>query len=757
MAAVRPNPPLPGDTTTKRGRSFRLVGAILVLLSVLTGGTTFAVLTGLTPIEPNQGVVAAAMAINIVLVAGLIALVGLEGFRLWLARRRGKAGARLHLRILSLFSVIAAVPAIIVAIIASVTLDRGLDTWFADRTRSIINTSLSVAESYLREHGQVIRADLLAMANDLRRFEDAYEESPEQFRRFFAAQAAIRALPVAMILRGDRTIVLESEIDPQEDFLMPPQDAIEQAQQGEVVVIAPGMSNQVGAVVQLNQMDDAYLYVARNVDPQVINYLRMAQANVAEYSSLEQQRFGVQVAFALMYVGFALILLLAAVWIGIGFANRLVSPIRRLMGAADQVAQGNLYVQVPLYRAEGDLASLGQTFNKMTTQLRSQRDELLTANEALDERRRFIEAVLAGVPAGVIGIDTAGTITLANRSAADLLDLTQDSLVGMPLAEVAPEIETVVGKARGQRSRVSQGQISIHRGGEERNVTVRVASERAEAGGHGFVVTLDDITELVAAQRSSAWADIARRIAHEIKNPLTPIQLSAERIKRKYGKVLTSDREVFDQCTETIIRQVGDIGRMVDEFSSFARMPKPTLEVADLSETVKEAIFLMRVGNPEVEITLDLPDDPVAARFDRRLISQAVTNIVKNAVEAVSAVEQDDSRGRVDVSVNATEEVAAIDVVDNGVGLPKENRQRLLEPYMTTREKGTGLGLAIVGRIMEEHGGNVELSDAPAVASGGHGAWVRLTLARGDLATFEPVEDSEAETIPIAQSAGGVG
>jgi two-component system, NtrC family, nitrogen regulation sensor histidine kinase NtrY len=714
---------------TRRSRSLRIVGSLLVALSLLSGTATFAVLTGLTPIEPDEGVVSTALVVNLILVGGLGAIVSVEIGRLLIARRRGTAGARLHLRILSLFAVIAVVPAVIVAIIAALTLSRGLDTWFAQRTKTIMQTSLSVADAYLREHGQVIRADILAMATDLERAESMYDEDPERFEKFFTAQAAIRSLPAAYLLREDLSVILHADIDTQREFLMPPVNAIEQAKGGEVIVIAPGVSNQVGAVKKLDGYDGVYLYVARSVDPLVINYLRLAQANFAEFTSLEQRQFGVQVAFGLMYVGFALILLLCAVWVGIGFANRLVSPIRRLIGAADQVAGGNLYVQVPIRPEEGDLASLGSTFNKMTTQLRSQRDELLDANMQLDERRRIIEAVLAGVPAGVLGVDESGAISLANRSAAVLFGSAQEDLLGHALTEELPELNPCIAQARQQPARLVQDQISIRRGGRERTIAVRVSAERGPGGNHSYVVTLDDITELVTAQRTSAWADVARRIAHEIKNPLTPIQLSAERLKRKYGKAITTDRDVFDQCTDTIIRQVGDIGRMVDEFSSFARMPKPVIEPADVNEIVKQAVFLMRVGNPEIKIELKIPDDPVTIRLDRRLVSQAVTNIIKNATEAIEAVDKSEAlHGRIDVTVAQSDGFVAIDVIDNGIGLPSSNRHRLLEPYMTTREKGTGLGLAIVSRIMEEHGGHIELADAPAVAEGGRGAWIRLSI-----------------------------
>ncbi|MEJ8573194.1 PAS domain-containing sensor histidine kinase [Microbaculum marinum] len=756
MTLQEPRQPTVPALATRRSRSLRIVGSLLVALSLLAGSATFAVLTGLTPIEPDENVVSAALVVNLILVAGLAGIVSVELWRLWAARRRGTAGARLHLRILSLFAVIAVVPAVIVAIIAGLTLSRGLDTWFSERTQAIMQTSLSVADAYLREHGQVIRADLLAMATDVDRAQTMFSDDSERFEQFFTAQAAIRSLPAAFLIREDMSVVLRADIDTEREFLMPPPNAVEQASSGEVIVIAPGVSNQVGAIKKLEAYDDMYLYVARSVDPLVINYLRLAQANVAEFSSLERRQFGVQVAFGLMYVGFAFILLLCAVWVGIGFANRLVSPIRRLIGAADQVAQGNLYVQVPVRNEEGDLASLGATFNKMTTQLRSQRDELLQANEELDERRRFIETVLAGVPAGVLGIDEAARVSLANRSAAVLIGTPQDQLLGRPLTEELPELIPCIEQARQQPSRLIQDQISVHRGGRERTIAVRVASEISVGGHYGFVVTLDDITELVSAQRTSAWADIARRIAHEIKNPLTPIQLSAERLKRKYGKAITVDREIFDQCTDTIIRQVGDIGRMVDEFSSFARMPKPVIEPADVVEIVKQATFLMRVGNPEIVFDIKLPETPIVARFDRRLISQAVTNIIKNAVEAISGVDKDEvgAPGNVSVSVRESEGWAVVDVVDNGIGLPNENRHRLLEPYMTTREKGTGLGLAIVSRIMEEHGGRIEMADAPAVAEGGRGAWIRLTFPIESTGQKATVIDATAADAPADADEG---
>jgi two-component system nitrogen regulation sensor histidine kinase NtrY len=404
-----------------------------------------------------------------------------------------------------------------------------------------------------------------------------------------------------------------------------------------------------------------------------------------------------------------------------------VAPIRRLMGAANVVSTGDLNVQVPVLKSEGDLAQLGETFNKMTQELRTQHDDLVRARDVIDSRRRFTEAVLAGASAGVIGVDAEGGISILNRSAEKLIGAAETEVLARPLAEVVPELAEIIASARSGIQRLVQGQVTINRGGRERNLSVRVTSEQSPEAHHGYVVTLDDITELVLAQRTSAWADVARRIAHEIKNPLTPIQLSAERLRRKYGKVILEDRAVFDQCTDTIVRQVDDIKRMVDEFSRFARMPKPVLAADNVADTVRQAVFLMRVGNPELDIEAEVAEDPLAARFDRRLVSQALTNIIKNATEAISAVPPEElGRGKIHVSAAREGGDIVIDVVDNGIGLPKENRNRLLEPYVTTREKGTGLGLAIVGRILEEHGGAIELRDASDRIPGARGAWVRL-------------------------------
>ena len=699
----------------------RLIGAVAVGLALLSATATFVVLAGLTPIAPVHEVVVELLLADLAAGLLLLAIIGREVWVVVRARRRGYAGSRLHVQIVGLFAVIAAVPTVLVAVVASTTLDRGLDRFFSTRTRAMIEQSLIVADAYVSEHAQAIRGEIMAMAFDLGRAKPMFDTDRERFQKFFTAQATAR---------GVGSTVERADVTMDKAIVLPSAKLLSQISETEPQVALIPEGDHVAAAIKLHGYDDMYLYVARLLDPRVVQQLRATQESVGEYANLEARRLGIQVAFALMFAVIALIVLLSSAWIGLDFANRLVAPIRRLIGAANVVSTGNLQVRVPIRRSEGDLAQLGETFNKMTQELSTQHDDIVRARDVIDSRRRFTEAVLAGASAGVIGVDADGRITILNRSAERSIARPESEALGRPLAEVAPELAEIFQTARNGNQRLVQRQVTVSRNGQERNFSVRVTSEQAPESEHGYVITIDDVTELVLAQRSSAWADIARRIAHEIKNPLTPIQLSAERLRRKYGKVIVEDAAVFEQCTATIIRQVDDIKRMVDEFSRFARMPKPVIAAEDVADTVRQVIFLMRVGHPDIDFEVDLPPEAMPARFDRRLISQALTNIIKNATEAIGAVPPATlGRGCIAVSARRDGKDVVIDVIDNGIGLPKENRARLLEPYVTTREKGTGLGLAIVGRILEEHGGNLELRDASEKIGGARGAWMQLHFA----------------------------
>ena len=701
-----------------------------VAISLLSAFLTFMVLSGLTPIEPTKHVVYSFLLINAATILLLVGIIAREIWQVVQARRRGRAAARLHVQIVSLFSIIAVLPAVLVAIVANVTIDRGLDRLFSGPTREVIQNSLIVARAYTYEHAQLIRGDILAMANDISHARPLFDQDRRTFRELLTANAAARNLPGAMLIDKDRNILETAQTGIRQEFTTPPQDFLSNVDENEPQIAVFPESNYVAAVIRLRAFNDTFLYVARLLDPRVISQLKQTEASVAEYAQIESRRLGIQVAFALMFAVIALTILMASVLIGLNFANWLVAPIRNLMSAANVVSTGDLHVQVPVHKSEGDLAQLGETFNKMTQELRTQRDELVNASELIDSRRRFIEAVLSSASAGIIGVDASGSVGILNRSAEKLIGHAESETLDHPLSDVLPELDDMMKTARDGTQRLVQGQITITRDGVERNLSVRISAEQTSQSRDSYIITLDDITELVSAQRTSAWGDVARRIAHEIKNPLTPIQLSAERIRRKFGKVITQDKNIFEQCTDTIVRQVDDIRRMVDEFARFARMPKPVMEGEDVADTVRQAVFLMRVGHPELDIEADIKEDPMRAQFDRRLISQALTNIIKNATEAIEQVPPGElEKGRIDVVAQRENDDILIDVIDNGIGLPKVARARLLEPYVTTRAKGTGLGLAIVGRVLEDHGGRIELKDASDFRPGQRGAWMRLRFA----------------------------
>jgi two-component system nitrogen regulation sensor histidine kinase NtrY len=734
-----------------KGRSLlRLLAPIAIGLALVSAVLTFVVLTGLTHIEPTREVAVSFILMNGATILVLVGIILREVWQVMQARRRGRAAARLHVQIVSLFSVMAVLPAVLVAIVANVTIERGLDRLFSGPTREVIENSLIIARAYMQEHAQLIRGDILGMANDIGRARPLYDQDRQSFREFLTASAASRNLPGAMLIDKDRHVLESAETGIPLAFAAPPADFLSNVNENEPEIAVLPEQNYVAALIRLRAFNDTFLYVARQLDPHVVDQLKQTEASVAEYAEIEARRLGVQVNFALIFAVIALTILMASILLGLNFANSLVTPIRRLMGAAHMVSTGDLHVQVPVLRSEGDLAQLGETFNKMTQELRTQRDELVNASDLIDSRRRFIEAVLSSASAGIIGVDASGSVGILNRSAEKLIGHAESETLDHPLSDVLPELDEMMKTARESTQRLVQGQITINRDGHERNLSVRVTAEQTSQTRDSYIITLDDITELVSAQRTSAWADVARRIAHEIKNPLTPIQLSAERIRRKFGKSIVEDKAVFEQCTDTIVRQVDDIRRMVDEFSRFARMPKPVIEGEDVADTVRQAVFLMRVGHPDVDIEADVKEEPLRAKFDRRLISQALTNIIKNAAEAIEAVPTEElGRGRIDVIAASEKDDIVIDVIDNGIGLPKVSRARLLEPYVTTREKGTGLGLAIVGRVLQDHGGRIELHDASEMRPGARGAWMRLRFAiSGQAASAAEIAQAAAETKP---------
>ncbi|HWG80585.1 MAG TPA: PAS domain-containing sensor histidine kinase [Stellaceae bacterium] len=711
----------------RRVRLVRKTVIALAIAAIASALATYAALRGLPPFGPSRpDMDQLFLLLNLILVLPLCAIVAWRLVQVWAERRRGLAGSRLHVRLVILFSLVAVIPTIVVAVFSYVLFTFGVQAWFSERVRTALSSSLAVAEAYLHEHQQTIRADVVSMASDLNRDAPFLTVNPQRLNQIVGAQAALRSLNEAVVFDADGRILARSGFSLALQLEPVPDWAVRQADSGDVAVMTSDNDDRVRALVRLDRFGEVYLYVGRFVDPAVLLHMKQTQDATNEYKQLEGQRSNFQTAFSLMFVAVGLLLLTGAVLVGLRFATKLARPISSLVAAAEQVRAGDLAARVREGAADEEFGSLSRAFNRMTHQLQTQQSELIEANRQLDQRRRFTETVLAGVSAGVIGLDQVGRINLPNRSASLLLSADLDHLIGHQLREAVPEMAKLLDEATRRPERLAQSQVQVVRRGRSQTLLVRIAAEREEGEVKGYIVTFDDITELLSAQRKAAWADVARRIAHEIKNPLTPIQLSAERLKRKYLKEIHNDPETFTTCTETIIRHVGDIGRMVDEFSSFARMPSPTIKDENLIDIVRQAAFLQRTATPEIHIDLDLPG-PVRLACDARQVSQALVNLLKNAAESIQARDGAAPPGMITLRVREAAQQTALVVEDNGRGLPQEGRDRLAEPYVTTRAKGTGLGLAIVKKIMEDHGGELILDDCE-----GGGARVALVFNRAD-------------------------
>ncbi len=697
------------------------LAVLLALAAIAAGFATYAALTDTPPFgTPDPRTVTILLTLDLIILLLLGALIARRIVHIWILRRRGLAGSQLHIRLVALFSVIAVAPAIIVATFATFFFFVGVEEWFSDRVRTAVNESIAVARAYLHEHQKTIRADVLAMANDLNQEAMLLLRNPERFESVVSTQAALRGLAESVVFDGTTMMtVAQSPFSFSLTLDLPSQDDLGRARQGEVVLFVNDADDRVRALVRLDRFVDTFLYVGRLVEPLVLSHIETAQTAFTEYTELEGRRSSLQITVTMIFVVVCLLLLLASVWTGLIFASQLAHPVSALIGAAERVRAGDLAVRVAEADTGDELTVLSRAFNRMTRQIESQQRELVEANRQLDLRRRFTEAVLAGVSAGVLGLDQDGVINLPNQSAAVLLgEASADALVGRPLTEAVPEMAPVLEGLQRRSGRMIESQIELRRSRTpKRTLLVRIAAEIVGDEIRGFVVTFDDISELLAAQRKAAWADVARRIAHEIKNPLTPIQLSAERLRRKYLKEIESDKETFQICTDTIVRHVLDIGRMVDEFSAFARMPSPVMKEANIHDLCRQAVFLQTTAHPAIRFRTDLPADRLVVACDARQISQALTNLLQNAVEAVQGREPGEDgtalpAGEITVAVRRMPDALVISVEDNGKGLPHgEERQRLTEPYVTTRPKGTGLGLAIVRKIMEDHGGDLTLQD----------------------------------------------
>lgn len=704
----------------------RAVTIALVVVALGVGISTFIMLARGEPWGVSAGAGVALVLANLSVLLLLGAVLAGRLTRVWAERRRGSAGSRLHVRLVVMFAGVAVAPSIAVAGFAVAFFHFGIQAWFNDPVRTAVTESLQVARGYLQEHRDNIRTVALEMANDLNRAGAVLAGDPNSFAQVLATQTALRGLTDAVLYDPVSGQVIASAglfgglgIEP------PPAWATMQARSGDVVVLDAQDATSVKALVQLDSTPPLLLMVGRPVDPQILRYMQRTEQAVAEYKRLDKNRSWLQIAFAWIFALVALLVLAAAVLIGLLIATQIVRPIGRLIHAAERVRGGDLGVRVPEAASEDEIAGLSRAFNRMTGQLSAQRTELMDAYRQIDNRRRFTEAVLSGVSAGVIGLDPQGRIELPNRAADELLSVDLLAAAGRRLAEVVPEFAGLLDAAMAEPKRAHMGEIQIGPPAHRRTLLVRIGAELSGERAAGFVVTFDDITELQAAQRKAAWADVARRIAHEIKNPLTPIQLAAERLRRRFGSEITSDPETFTRCAETIVRHVGDIGRMVDEFSAFARMPQPTIKLEDIGRIARDALVLQKTARPQIVWRSAIPLHGPMVLCDRRMLRQALTNLLQNAADAVGMrTDAGGPAGTIELVVRSADGEVRITVTDDGIGLPQEDRARLTEPYVTHKPKGTGLGLAIVKKIMEDHGGRLALDDR----ADGPGAVATLTL-----------------------------
>lgn len=702
-------------------RRFRLrdwqnaAAAVLIVAGVIFGMATYAALTETPPLGNDPDTVLWLLNVDLVLLLSLVALVAYRIVALWSGRKRGLAGSHLHVRLVYTFSLLAAAPAILMTVFSAFFFHFGVQSWFSERIQTAVNESQAVAQAYLEEHKQVIRADILAMANDLDRQAMMLSINPQAFERIMRTQSILRNLSEAIVFDSSGHVIARSGLSFSLEMEDVPPDVLERARDGEVIITTGDNDDRVRALVKLNNFVDTFLFVGRLVDPQVLSHVDATRQASESYTSLQNRMSSLQIIVTMIFVMVGLLMVLAAIWFGLLLARQLVAPISELITATDRVRGGDLGARVGESGSVEEFAYLARAFNRMTHQIEEQQSELIDANRQLDRRRRFTETVLAGVSSGVIGVGEGDAVNLANSSALKLLGYDKSvDITGRALSEVLPGADDLLEQAFAKPGRMVQAEVPYARGesvsdDERRVLLIRAVAELVGETGRGAILTFDDMTELQSAQRKAAWADVARRIAHEIKNPLTPIQLSAERLKRKYINQIKDDPETFSECTDTIIRHVGDIGRMVNEFSAFARMPEPVMKPGDILEQVRQVKALEKQAHSDIGFALLAAQDKFTGLFDAQQLRQALLNILQNAVEAVEM--KASSGGEIDILVDKTPEGEVfVAMTDSGAGLPKgENPIHLTEPYVTHKPKGTGLGLAIVKKIMEDHGGRLIL------------------------------------------------
>ena len=735
-------------------RKFLIISAwSLILLGPILTGLTVYILQG--EFGSNlSNVLRFILLIDGIYLLVVIAIVGYSVMRMFAARRAKSAGSRLHMRLSRVFAIVALIPTVLVAVFAVVTLSIGVEGWFSKNVQNVVSSSLSAANAYKNEQSNDLKVDLKFMAIRLNEYKDtnSFVSDSDLRLQLISYQNLIqRGLKEAYIIDGNANLRSRGELSYLFGYEEPNQEAMDSAKTGDLFIIEDWPNNEFRGLIKLESFADKYLYISRVVDGNILNLLDKTMESAITYNTMEAQREKILWSYGLLYFGFATFVILSSILLGMLFAERLSRPVGRLAGAAQRLGAGDFDVQVIEEKGDDEIAMLSRVFNHMTKQVKRQRDDLITANDYTERRRRLFDSVLSGVTAGVIGLSSDGNVGFINLAAEKLLNLNAENHEGKSIKLAVPEFVDLFLLIQKNENKTQQQEIKLTRAGATEILLVRVSARISEdLLVEGYVITFDDVTDLVSAQRLAAWGDVAQRIAHEIKNPLTPIQLSAERLKRKYSPMVGAEEDNLSQYCDVIIRQTNDLRRIVDEFSKFARMPEPIKRSVNITKLLKDVILLFEISSPAIKIKLKNPHGDINVNVDETMINQAFTNLIKNAGEAIESKAKLNSTNKFDpeirIFIKKNANNLEIIIEDNGIGLPTQERSRLFEPYVTNRENGTGLGLSIVKKIIEEHNGSLELLDAsPFSNNEDFGAKMRIIFPKEIIIDNEKIANNSIE------------
>ena len=710
----------------------------LILLGPILTGLTVSILQGEFGSKLSNILRLILLADGIYLLV-VISIVGYAVMRMFAARRAKSAGSRLHMRLSRVFAIVALIPTVLVAVFAVVTLSIGVEGWFSKNVQNVVKSSLSAAEAYKNEQRDDLKIDLSFMSvrlNEYKKSNSFVSDSDLRVQLISIQKLIQRGLKEAYIIDRNANLRSRGELSYLFGYEEPSDEIMKSAELGDLIIIEDWPNNEFRSLIRLESFEDKYLYISRTVDGKILNLLDKTMESAITYNTMESQREKILWSYGLLYLGFATFVILSSILLGMLFAERLSRPVGRLAGAAQRLGAGDFDVKVIEEKGDDEIAMLSRVFNHMTKQVKRQRDDLIAANDYTERRRRLFDSVLSGVTAGVIGLSSDGNIGFINLAAQKLLNLNSDNHEGKSIQIAVPEFIDLFRLIQKNDNKTQQQEIKLTRAGAIEILLVRISARISENElVEGYVITFDDVTNLVSAQRLAAWGDVARRIAHEIKNPLTPIQLSAERLKRKYSPIVGTEDSNLSQYCDVIIRQTNDLRRIVDEFSKFARMPEPIKRPTNVTKLLKDVILLFQVSSPKISIVFNNLYDDFNVSIDETMINQAFTNLIKNAGEAIESKLNSQPDLKFDPEIRITIDQIMNDleitIEDNGIGLPNQGRSRLFEPYVTNRENGTGLGLSIVKKIIEEHNGSLELLDAsPFSKTDSFGAKMRIVFPK---------------------------